>query len=113
MLTAAHDRIPLSAEDLDALSNAAWWLGRVDDCLRAGEGAFLAHLDRGQPRAAAMTAVELAVSLFLRGDEAVGSGWIGRAHRLLADLPEGPEHGYLHYIIEVEAELGDRRLDEV
>lgn len=111
--TAARDRRPLAPEDLDALSDASWWLGRIDACLEAGEAAFLAYLDDDQPRAAASTAVELAVSLFLRGDETMGAGWIGRAHRLLAELPECPEHGYLRYIVEVEAELDGEQLDEV
>lgn len=95
----------LSAEDLGALSDAAWWLGRVDECVEAAEAAFRAHLDADLPRAAAMTALELAVSLFLRGDEAPASGWIARAQRLLEPLPEGPEHGYVRYVLEVEGGL--------
>ncbi len=95
----------LSPDDLDALSDVAWWLGRVDECLDASEAAFRGHLDDDRPRAAVMTALQAAVSLFLRGDEARGSGWLGRAQRLLADLPECPEHGYVRYILEVEAVL--------
>ncbi|MBW3605114.1 MAG: LuxR family transcriptional regulator [Actinobacteria bacterium] len=103
--TTARAATVLSAEDLGALSDAAWWLGRVDECVEAGEAAYQALLDAGRSRAAAMTALELAVSLFLRGDEAPGSGWLGRAQRLLEPLPETPEHGYLRYIIEVEGAL--------
>lgn len=103
----------LSAEDLAALSDVAWWLGRVDECLEAADAAHRAHLDADRPRAAAMTALDLAVSLFLRGDDALASGWIGRAQRLLDDLPEGPEHGYVRYVTDVEGGLDAGELHAV
>ena len=36
-----------------------------------------------------------------------GSGWVGRAQRLLRDAPEGPEHGYA-LDLEQEAAPGRR-----
>lgn len=111
LLTTAREAVPLSPGDLDALSDVAWWLGRVDECLEAGEAAFRGYLDDDRPRDAVMAALDLAVSLFLRGEDTLGSGWIGRAQRLLEDLPEGPAHGYLRYLVEVEEGLagGDPR----
>lgn len=105
LFSAARDTSPLSPEDLESLSAAAWWLGRVNDCLEAGEAAFQGYVDADRLRNAAMCAVEMAVSLFLRGEESLGSGWIGRARRLLDGLPEGPEHGYVRYVVEVEGGL--------
>lgn len=96
----------LAPEDLDALSRAAWWLGRVDACLDAGDRAFHGFVQAGRLPEAAMTALDLAVSLYLRGDAAHGSGWIGRAQRVLDDLPECAVHGYFRYVTEVEAGLG-------
>lgn len=32
------------------------------------------------------------------GDLVIASGWASRANRILKDLPEGPEHGYLMYL---------------
>jgi DNA-binding NarL/FixJ family response regulator len=113
LFAAARSEAPLLPEDLDALCTAAWWLGRVDDCLEAGDAAFRGYLDADRPRDAAMAALEMAISLFLRGDEAVGSGWIGRAHRLLEELPEGPEHGYARYLLEVEGGLEGDDLEAV
>ncbi len=113
LFTAAQEDGPLSAEDLDALSDVAWWLGRIDDSVAAGEAAFRGHLDADRPRKAAMTALTTAVSLFLRGDDAHASGWMSRVQRLLQDLPEGPEHGYLRYVVEVEGGLDGDDLDAV
>lgn len=106
------DQAP-SPEELDRLSDAAWWRGRLEEFLQTGEAAFRAHLRAGQPRDAAKIALELAVSLFLRGDEALGSGWLGRSQRVLEDLPEGPEHGYLRYVIEVEGALDGDDMEAV
>lgn len=80
--------------------------------MRAGEEAHRRFLAEDRPREAATAAVGVAVSLFLRGD-AAGSGWLGRARRLLADLPESAEHGLLRYLVEVEGELDGPDLDAV
>lgn len=105
LFTRVRQATGLSPDDLDALGEVSWWLGRVDECLDASEAAFRGHLDADHPRQAVMTALQAAVSLFLRGDEALGSGWLSRAERLLADLPECPEHGYVRYITELEGAL--------
>jgi DNA-binding NarL/FixJ family response regulator len=103
----------LPAQDLSALADAAWWLGRVDESIAEGERAYRAHLEEGRPRAAAWTAIGVAVNFLLRGDEAVGSGWIGRAARLLADEPECVEQGYLAYLLEIEGALDSPDRDAV
>ena len=46
-------------------------------------------------RPAAMTALGLAVTLAMRGDEVAGADWVGRCAGLLAGEPEGVEHGFL------------------
>ena len=111
--TVAREHAPLTPEDLDALSDACWWLGRVDDCIAAGEAAFRGYLELARSGDAAMCAIGLAVSLVLRGEEVLGSGWISRAERLLGGLPEEPAHGYLRYIVDVEAGLDGDDLDTV
>ena len=95
--TAARDKGPLSAEDIDALAETAWWLGEIDESLSAYDQAHRLYLDEGRPRRAAMSAMFLAAHSMERGDVAVGSGWMNRVHRLLRDQPEGPEHGYPMY----------------
>jgi DNA-binding CsgD family transcriptional regulator len=109
----AGERGELSADDLYALGDAAWWLGRVDESVRAGEQAYRRYVDAGQQRQAAMAAIGVAVNLFLRGDDVVGSGWMSRAQRLLQDEPESIVHGYALYLLEVEAALEGPDLDAV
>jgi DNA-binding CsgD family transcriptional regulator len=110
---AAASEGDLSADDAFAFADAAWWLGKVDESLAAGEQAYRRYLEGDRPERAAMAAIHIAVDLLLRGDEVVGSGWIQRAQRLLADRQDSPEHGYLTYLLEVEAALGGPAFDAV
>jgi hypothetical protein len=102
--TAARAAGELAAADLDALGDAAWWLGEVEEASAVLEAAYRRHLDDGRLGPAAMAAVGIAVNAFMQGDGVVGAGWVGRAQRLLADQPEGAEHGYLLYL-ELEGAL--------
>jgi DNA-binding CsgD family transcriptional regulator len=111
--TAAASIAELPADDAFALADAAWWLGRVEESIAAGELAYRRYLEGDRPERAAMAAIHIAVDLLLRGDEVVGAGWIQRAQRLLEDRPDSPEHGYLTYLLEVEAALGGPAFDEV
>jgi hypothetical protein len=95
----------LAAADLDALAEAAWWLGEVEEASAVLEEAYRRHLDEGRPGRAAKAAIGVAVNHLLRGDGVVGSSWLGRAQRLVRDQPEGVEHGYLLYL-ELEGALG-------
>jgi ATP/maltotriose-dependent transcriptional regulator MalT len=108
---AARGMRALSAEDTAALADAAWWVGEIDESLSACEQAFelYLHRDPPDPRAAAMIALDLGYSWLLRGEEALGSGWIGRAARLLQDLPECVEHGYLLLVdLDMAMESGEQ-----
>ncbi len=96
---------PLSADDHAAWGDAAWWMGRVDECIAAFDRAFRGYVAADLPRSAAMMALGAAATFFLRGDATGGAGWLGRATDLLAGRPECPEQGYLIYLIEVEAAL--------
>jgi DNA-binding CsgD family transcriptional regulator len=88
----------LEVDDLAAYADAAWWLGRNDESLELSERVYRRCLQGEQTAVAARLAVEIGFLWLLRGEETVGSGWISRAHRLLAEAPEGPEHGYLVYL---------------
>ena len=59
-----------------------------------------------------MSALELAGTLFLRGDQAEGSGWLSRFHRLLHELPDGVEHAYAKYI-ELDARAAEMPVDDI
>jgi tetratricopeptide (TPR) repeat protein len=92
-------------DDLEAQADAAWWQGDAEESSALLERAYRRHLDEDAAGPAAMAAIEIAVNAFLRGDGVVGSGWLGRAQRLLRDQPEQVEHGYLLYL-ELEGALG-------
>ncbi|MET0727095.1 MAG: LuxR C-terminal-related transcriptional regulator [Acidimicrobiales bacterium] len=96
---------PLSASDMAALSDAAWWEGAIDESLSACEEAYrlFLHGDDPQPRPAAMLAIDIAFSWFLRGEEVMGSGWLSRAQRLLEGEADCAEHGYLQSLAIDEA----------
>ena len=81
--------------DLDAWGEAAWWAGRLGLAIELRERAFAAHLAAGDHRHAAGTALALANDYSHRLESAIASGWVRRAERLLSELPESPEHGYL------------------
>lgn len=102
---AARASAPLSAEDMAAFSDAAWWEGAIDQSLSACEEAYRLYLhgDEPRPRPAAMLALDIGFSWYLRGEESMGSGWISRAQRLLEDETECVEHGYLRAMAVDEA----------
>ena len=85
----------LTAADLDAYGESAWWMGRLGEAIEVRERAFAAHKAAGDPRRAAATALALANDYSHRLESPVASGWVRRAERLLRDLPESREHGYL------------------
>jgi class 3 adenylate cyclase len=95
LLTAADHAGGLTAEDLEGLAEAAWWNGRVDLCISVRERAFMLRLEAGEPRRAALVALDLAKDNSGRKAPAVGAAWNTRAQQLLHDQPVGVEHGFL------------------
>jgi DNA-binding NarL/FixJ family response regulator len=88
----------LATADLSLLGGAAWWLGRVKESLEISEEVYHRFQDDGDAPGAAMKALNLGLLWSIRGDLVIASGWVNRARRILQDLPEGPEHGYLLYL---------------
>ena len=90
------DASDLRADDFTALATTAYLLGRHNDCVQALQRAFQASVDAGDDRAAARSALRLALVLTLTGERAVGGGWAARATRLLDDLAgDVVERGYV------------------
>ncbi|BBX15940.1 helix-turn-helix transcriptional regulator [Mycolicibacterium duvalii] len=88
---------PLSTDDLDAFSFAAWRLGYIKESSRAAERVY-AELTRTDSTAAAMKANELALAWLVRGDVNIAQGWMNRSRRLLTGLDDSAAHGYLTYL---------------
>ena len=94
-LTRADELDSLSADDLVLLAISAYMLGREDECLRMLERACQGYAEAGEPRQATRCAFWIGMTLALRGEMGPGSGWLGRAHRLIEREPDCVEHGYL------------------
>jgi len=94
-LIAARSAAELAPADLEALAEAAWWTGRLEEALELRERAYGAYIEADEPRRAALLALTLAQGFVLKGALAVSQGWFGRAERLLAGHEESVEYGYL------------------
>ena len=87
-----------TAESLEGLSWAAWWLDAGDEVLAAREGAFALYRRQGNAAGAIRMAAWLAADqIDFRGAFAVASGWLQRARRLANTVPPGADHGWLAF----------------
>ena len=94
-LSLADQTVPLGAEDVELLGTSAYMLGRPDD-LDSLERAYHLHLEAGDALRAARSAFWMGMALSIRGEQSRGTGWLGRAHRLVEREPRDcAERGYL------------------
>ena len=91
----AVDPAELAPEDLELIGEATSWSGPSESCIEARERAFGAYLANGDRRSAARLALALFRDYFLTRAGSVAAGWFMHAERLLEEVPECPEHGYL------------------
>jgi ATP/maltotriose-dependent transcriptional regulator MalT len=101
----------LSPEELEALADAAWLACRLDESYQARQKAYARFLERNEDGPAARTAWRLFWEQLYNGSEAVALGWLRRARRHLAAIPDGPEHGYVA-LAEAELALNRGSLEE-
>jgi class 3 adenylate cyclase len=85
----------LSPDDLTALSEAAWWMGQIEECIKARERAYAGYVEAGNARRAALTALALSHDYMGKLAHSIAQGWYSRAERLLEKEQECAEHGYL------------------
>ena len=86
---------PLPPDDLELLAQAAWWVGRLDDCIGVRERTHAAYLERGDRRRAGYLALLLGHDHFSKGKGSQANGWIRRAEQLLAAEQDSIEYGHL------------------
>jgi DNA-binding CsgD family transcriptional regulator len=95
-LSHADQEAPLGAGDLELLATSASMIGRDDDCLDSLERAYRVHLEAGEALRAVRCAFWVGINLLLRGETARGTGWLGRAQRLVErEANDCVERGYL------------------
>jgi DNA-binding NarL/FixJ family response regulator len=93
-LTAA-DPMALSVAELEALAEAAFWLGKPRESIAARQRAYAAYRDAGDIRHATKTAWLLFHNYFDLNETAAASGWLKRAHRHAEAIPGQVERGYV------------------
>jgi hypothetical protein len=94
-LSRADQASPLGAEDLELLATSAYMLVRDDD-MSGMERAYHVYLDAGEALRAARCAFWVGMHLFTRREMGRGTGWLGRAQRLVElEGRECVEQGYL------------------
>ncbi len=85
-----------SAEALDGLGRALWWLREEREAVVARERAYAAFRRDGELARAARIALWLSREYALAfGNDAAARGWLARAERLLRDVAPGAEQGWL------------------
>ncbi len=107
---AAVDSPDLEADRADLVADAAWWLGRLDDCIEARERAYHLYEELGKQRRAGQCAVWLYEHHAFKATPAMAGAWLRRARRALGDEPGCAEHGAL-LLREAEAAHGAGELE--
>ena len=105
------DGLAVEADRLDLLAEAAWWLGRLDECISAREAAYRLYDDLGESRRAGQCAVWLYEHHGFKGHAAIAGAWLRRARRSL----DGDEHCVPYGALllrEAEVAHGQGQLDE-
>ena len=79
-----------------ALATSAYLLGNVDEAVRALQAGYQDRIRNGDSLGAVRFAFWLGLVLNVRGEMAVGGGWVARAQRLLeTETEDVVERGYL------------------
>ena len=84
-----------TANGLEGLGWCGYCLDDAELTFWARERAYRRYVEQGDAASAARVAAWLAADhLEFRNEPAVSSGWLQRAHRLLAEVESGPDHGW-------------------
>ncbi len=94
----------LGADDLERHAIALMMLGRMDDYFSAREAAYHQLLEAGDAAGATKVAFWIGAQRMVAGEVGLGSGWLARAERLVAEQPvEGVAIGYVSLARNFEA----------
>lgn len=107
---ATVDTPSLEADRLAAEAEAAWWLGRLGECIAALEAAYRIYEEQGDRQRAGQCAVWLWEHHAICARPAAASGWLRRARRALGEATESISYGNL-LLREAEMAHGSGDLD--
>ncbi len=85
-----------SADALEGLGRALWWLGDPGPAIELCERAVERYAAGGRHAEAADLAVFLAGEYRIAGNPTLGNGWLERARRFLEDCEDCPARSWLH-----------------
>ena len=85
----------LAPGDLESLADVSWLLCRFKESIAARQRAYAGYLEAHMDGQAARSAWRLFWEHLYNGELAVALGWLRRARRHLAGIPEGAEHGFV------------------
>src|SRR5215216_1790108 len=89
------DPADLTPDELEDLADSAWLVCRLQESLTARHQAYAGYHETRDDRSALRTAWRLFWDNLYNGDQVVSLGWLRRAHRHLAMIPESAEHGFV------------------
>jgi DNA-binding CsgD family transcriptional regulator len=105
------DPAGLAAEELETLADAAWMVCRLEESMATRQDAYVRYLETRENRPAARVAWRLFWDHLYGGETVVAMGWLRRARRHLAAIPEEAEHGFVA-LADAELALNRCSLDE-
>ncbi len=94
-LAAARRNGGLDPDGFEALAEAAFAVGRIDESFDARERAYAGYQEAGDAVAAGACAVWLTFGYFATGRPAIGGGWLRRAQHCLDGREECAAFGHL------------------
>lgn len=112
LLNEERQRSGESAELLELLGYAGWWLNDARLAIESRERAFLLFRSSGnEPRAALQAALVAADHVEFNGDEALAIGWLGRARTTLDGYGSCPERALISSL-EAYVALTEKNIEE-
>ena len=75
----------LSTGDLGLLAEAAWWIGNGPESIEVAEDLYHRLVAEGRTELAADCALRLSLLWVVRGDVPLGTAWLSRARRVIAE----------------------------
>jgi hypothetical protein len=108
---ATRDSGLLAPGDHESLADVAWLLCRFKESIAARQRAYAGYLEAHMDGPAARSAWRLFWEHLYSGEMAVALGWLRRARRHLAGIPEGRGHGFVA-LADSELALNRGSLDE-
>src|SRR6266480_3054983 len=94
-LSSAGAATAADPEALQDLAEAAWWLGKLDECIAARELAYEAYEAAGDSPRALRVAARLFDDHSFKGRPAIAQAWVRRAAKTLGDDRDCSERGQL------------------